>query len=86
MSSSGLQNKCCKCYKEVILENDFLRPVVCFRKHWMASHKICLACWWGETDGFTGFAVESGNHECPGCVSGIIKICPTKSATIDLTK
>ena len=53
--------KCCMCCKDDNIK-DMLTPRICLVRHGLASaHKICQQCW------FNCFAVEGGDHRCPGC-------------------
>ena len=57
--------KCCICIKE-INQSEGLIPSTCLIKNGLInSHKICQECWWNPV---TGFATESRNHKCPGCL------------------
>jgi len=62
---SGEQLICCMC--EVIIDDDdvFFFPQVCQSVNGIMAHKICGHCWWNY------FAVEGGNHPCPGCFKRI---------------
>jgi hypothetical protein len=54
---------CCMCENKSN-RTDTLVPLNCLRKYGERAHRICQNCWWKPT---TGFAVENGSHECPGC-------------------
>ena len=62
---SGEQLICCLC--EIILDEGdrFFFPQLCLRVNGLNAHKICDICWWQN------FALEGGNHPCPGCIKGI---------------
>lgn len=59
---------CCKCDQTFITANKMFIPVVCLQKHGKKAHKICEDCWWHPT---IGFAIEDGEHSCPGCKKGL---------------
>jgi len=55
---------CCMCDRKVKKEGTLI-PRKCLSKHGeKAAHRICQACWFNPV---SGFALESGKHECPGC-------------------
>ena len=44
-----------------------LHPRKCYNEN-TNPHQICPECWFDET---RGFALESANHKCPGCMKGM---------------
>ena len=56
---------CSKCYEP----KNMLIPRRCLVTHGFTSHRICQVCW------FTCFALENGDHRCPGCLNGLPLNC-----------
>ena len=53
---------CSMCLKKETKSNKhILSPMQCVQKYGSRAHKICTECW------FSKFAIEGGNHKCPGC-------------------
>jgi len=74
---------CCVCNKKTQLKQTLI-PRVCLVKYGLRGHRICQDCWWDKK---TGFAKESGTHNCPGCEKGTVLTKMNKeSVIIDLTE
>jgi len=61
---------CSACEQKKPLERNSLHPRQCLNENGSSSqtpHQICHDCWFGEN----GFASETMNHRCPGCIKGI---------------
>jgi len=78
-NSNGVE--CAMCGK-IVSKKDTLVPSICSLQHGQRAHRICQNCWW---DPNTGFALENGSHQCPGCVKGLPLLPKEKAITIDLT-
>jgi len=59
-------DSCCIC-RTLIIE-EYLMPSKCLSKNGVLSHKICKDCWFKPN----GFGTEGVNHNCPGCLNGLI--------------
>jgi len=81
--TSSTNVDCCICSKSN-KKLDMLTPRKCLNKHGLASHKICQECWWDKK---IGFALENGNHACPGCKKKLsLTHVPKIKGIIDLTE
>ena len=61
----GDQLMCSMCDMVLDYNDTYFFPALCYRLYGVNAHKICNNCWW------TRFALEGGNHPCPGCIRGI---------------
>lgn len=77
----GEKIQCCMCEKQVSKSNTLI-PSSCFRIYLGRSHRICKQCWW---DPVSGFARETGPHECPGCEKGLPLPYDKYTGIVDLT-
>ena len=56
--------KCCVCNQKIDKLSNALIPLKCLNENKAKAHRICQDCWWDEKK---GFALETAEHQCPGC-------------------
>lgn len=81
-SISETTDICCIC--RILIIEEYLMPSKCLSKNGVLSHKICKKCWFKSN----GFGTEGVNHNCPGCINGLILGKKNKQSVpiiIDLT-
>ena len=61
---------CSICDRNYNVNNKMLYPRKCLNEN-INPHPICKQCWFKKKN---GFANESENHACPGCVRGLPNI------------
>ena len=66
--SHSREYTCAVCEQRKPVNDDArLYPRKCYNEN-INPHQICPECWFDET---RGFALESANHKCPGCMKGM---------------
>jgi hypothetical protein len=86
-NKGGNTIKCCVCEKDMGEKEEMFTPIQCLKKNFGNAHRICSSCWW---DPNTGFALETSDHNCPGCEKNMpltyFSKIPDKDEVVDLTE
>ena len=82
-NKGGNPIKCCVCEKDMGEKEEMFIQIQCLKRNFGNAHRICSSCWW---DPNTGFALESSDHNCPGCRKNMPLTMPSsKDEVVDLT-